>query len=212
MQGLGRLPQFDQRSRSYPIRALLAPRQQKPRSYTWACGMWLDQGQTPECVGHAWAHENAAKPKVRATDEALAHALYRQAQTLDQWPGVDYEGTSVLAGAKAMAARSLLLEYRWAFGLDDLILAVSHHGPAVLGINWRDGMWDTDDSGYVHASGSVVGGHAILCRAVSLPRQALLLHNSWGRTWGVNGCAWLSFTDAASLLADDGEACVPVRR
>lgn len=205
---LDRRVQFDERSRAFPIRALVSP---TPRSYTWSCEPVLDQGREGACVGFAWAHEVAARPVVEAATNDLARAIYREAQTLDEWPGEGYSGTSVLAGAKVAMRRGYLTEYRWAFGLDDLVLAVGR-GPAILGINWHEGMFETDAEGYVRATGGVAGGHAILCRGVSLRNRRFLLHNSWGSSWGKNGTAWLSFDDARTLLAAQGEACVPVKR
>ena len=209
MPVLDRLVEFDERSRQYPIRTLVATKQ--PRSYTWSCATVLNQGDLGACVGFSWAQELAARPKVHPVDYAYALALYRKAQTLDQWEGTDYEGSSVIAGAKAVQQTGLLTEYRWAFGLDDLILAVGYAGPVVLGVNWYSGMSNPDD-GYVHLNGRLQGGHAILANGVSLRRSAVRLHNSWGRGWGSNGEAWISFADLNRLLHEDGECCVPVGR
>jgi C1A family cysteine protease len=38
---------------------------------------------------------------------------------------------------------------------------------------------------------------------------AFEMQNSWGREWGDNGRAWLSFKAAAALLAENGEAATP---
>ncbi len=204
-----RYPHPDERNRHYPIRTLLD--NPEPRSYTWACNTWLDQGAEGACVGFAWAHENAAKPKVRPSDTNQARALYRRAQQLDQWPGEEYEGTSVLAGAKAMQESKLLVEYRWAFALPTTLAAISRHGPVVLGINWHEGMLEPIN-GMIAPTGEVVGGHAILAIGVSLKTQTVLLHNSWGKGWGINGRARIGFVDLAALLAADGDACVPATR
>ncbi len=204
-----RVPGLDPRNRDYPIRTLLGPK--PPRSYTWSCGTWLDQGSEGACVGHAWAHEAAARPVVRPADSALAFGLYRRAQQLDPWPGEDYSGTSVLAGAKAAREKGLLTEFRWAFGLDDLLSAVSRHGPVVLGVNWYEGMFDTTN-GFLSVSGRLAGGHAILATGVRLRDESVLLHNSWGQGWGVNGKARIRFADLQTLLSQDGDVCVPVVR
>lgn len=207
---LDRLQEFDERSKGYPIRSTVADR--VPRSYTWGCHAHHDQGREGACVGFAWAHELTARPVVEPTTEADALRLYRRAQMLDPWPGEAYDGTSVLAGAKAVMERGGLISYRWAFSLEDLILAVGFNGPAVLGVNWYSGMWDVDTYGYLRVTGSVVGGHAILCRGVSVKTESFLLHNSWGVGWGRNGTARITFDDMRRLLREDGEACCPVRR
>lgn len=211
---LDRLVQFDDRSRAYPIRATLQKiGKTTPRSYSWACDVWLDQGNEGACVGFSWAHELAAKPARNAVTPKLAHdAIYKAAQKIDEWPGEDYDGTSVLAGAKAVAAMGYMKEYRWAFGLDDLVLAVGHAGPAVLGINWYDAMFNTGVDGYVRVGGAIAGGHAILCFGVNVKAKYFRLHNSWGRDWGENGNCKVSFDDMDRLLHEGGEACVPVER
>ncbi len=205
-----RVPQWDDRNENYPARTLIATH--KPRSYTWRCDTHLDQGREGACVGHAFAHDVAARPDVRPADSPLAFTLYRRAQQLDPWPGEAYEGTSVLAGAKAMLEAGYLSEYRWAMSVDDVVDVLGYHGPVVLGVNWYAGMFDPDANGYLHPTGSVLGGHAILARAVSVKREDVTLHNSWGPGWGVNGTARITFADLERLLAEDGEACVPVVR
>jgi hypothetical protein len=211
------LPYKDDRSRKYPIRELLGTA--GPRSYTWGVpggvGQVLDQGREGACVGFAWAAERAARPVPRPTTNADALAIYRAAQVIDEWPGEAYSGTSVLAGAKVARERGWLREYRWAFGLDDALAAISRHGPAVLGIPWYDSMYrPTVNNGRatITVSGSVVGGHAILARGVSVKRRQVMLRNSWSALWGLSGDAWISWDDLGRLLADGGECAVPVVR
>jgi hypothetical protein len=204
---LDRRVEFDERSRAFPFAALTPP-----RSYTWRCDSWLDQGREGACVGFAWAHEANARPVVVPASTADALDLYRRAQRLDPWEGEAYDGTSVLAGAKAMTDRGWLSEYRWAFSPVDALSAISRHGPCVLGVWWWDGMWDTDEFGFIEPRGTKVGGHAILATGVNVTRRTVTLHNSWGPAWGVNGKALITWDAFDSLLNDDGECCVPVRR
>lgn len=214
MVALGRLPEFDERSRAFPIRALLPS--VGPRSYTWALAGVdepLDQGQEGACVGFAWSHEAAAKPVIeRGITNQFAYDAYRAAQQIDQWPGDDYDGTSVLAGAKIMLARGYIREYRWCFNLDDVLTTVSRRGPVVLGINWYEGMFNTDANGYVRPTGSIAGGHAIMCNAVNITRKDVTLTNSWGINWGRYGRCRMTWEALDRLLHEDGEACVPIRR
>lgn len=215
-----RLPQPD--PRNYPVRPLLLAAQTlTPRSYTWSLAPRLDQGQEGACVGFAFAHELAARPiVVEKVDAGTARQIYRDAQKVDEWPGEDYEGTSVLAGAKVLTARGHFSEYRWATDVEDLALAIGHHGPAVLGIDWREDMFDPDADGTLHVTGKVVGGHAIIARGVTVStryvrttrtNRRFRLTNSWGASWGVNGDAFVSFDDMEKLLSENGEACIPVR-
>lgn len=217
MPALGRLVHFDERSRGYPVRGLVEAK--KPRTISWRCTTYLDQGNEGACVGFACAHELAAKPIEVSVDFNMARGLYHDAQRVDQWeggayPGAKpfYEGTSVLAGLKVIQQRGYVPEYRWAFGLDDLILSVSNLGPAIIGVNWYTGMFDTDQRHFINISGRVEGGHAIMVRGVSIRKEAFVLHNSWGTKWGRYGQAYISFDDMARLLREDGEAAIPLRR
>ena len=133
-----RLVRFDQRSRQFPIRAGL--RNVVPRSYTWRCDAWLNQGSEGACTGFATTHEAAARPyPVPALTNAIAKAVYRRAKQLDQWPGEAYDGSSVLGAVRAGQERGWYAEYRWAFSEMDLRLAVGYRGPVVLGITWYEG-------------------------------------------------------------------------
>jgi len=213
---LDRLTQFDERSRAYGIRHLVETK--KPRGYTWRCDAWLDQGTEGACVGFSMAHELAARPAVvlGMSNQFAREQVYWEAQRTDQWSGgaypgarPRYEGTSVLAGVKVLQSLGFIREYRWAFGLQDLILAVGHGGPAVLGVNWYSGMYDPDHDGMLRPTGDLVGGHAILCHGVSVSGRFFKVHNSWGRSWGLNGEALVSWNDMERLLHEGGEACIP---
>jgi hypothetical protein len=208
---LDRLVQFDERSRAFPIRSEVVG---KPRrSYTWSCDAHLDQGREGACVGFAMAHELIARPApVKGITAADAQRFYKAAQKIDPWPGENYEGTSTLAGVKTIAAEGHLKEYRWAFGLEDLILAVGYHGPALIGVNWYEGMFDIDHTGFIRHSGLIAGGHCTLVYSVNVPGEFFRIHNSWGPGWGENGTAKISWADMGRLLAEDGEACIPTVR
>lgn len=216
---LNRIVQFDKKSRKYPIRAVIEG--DEPRSYTWPCSKHLDQGSEGACVGFSLAHELIAKPVVvkGITSTFAIEKIYWEAQRNDPWAGGSYpgakpryEGTSVLAGVKAVQALGYISEYRWAFGLEDLILAVGRCGPAVLGVNWYEGMFEPHSCGYLHVTGEIAGGHAILCKGVNIKAKYFVLHNSWGTSWGNNGDAKISFEEMEYLLNEDGEACIPLKR
>ncbi len=215
---LDRLVQFDERSRAYPIRALV---EDKPlRSYTWSLPVYLNQRNEGACVGFSWSHELAARPALVAgiTDET-ARQTYFQAQRLDSWAGGAYpgafpfyEGTSVIAGAKAVQAQGKIKEYRWAFSLRDALLAIGYAGPGILGCWWFEGMMDTDSNGFIHPTGDAVGGHAIVVRGVNVKNKTVRLSNSWGKSWGKDGDCFMTFEDFEKVLLDEGEFCITVGR
>lgn len=225
---LDRLVHFDERSRNFGVRATIEAT--APRSYTWGLDITLDQGSEGACVGFSVAHELRAKPKVVAgVDQPLAMRFYHEAQHDDPWGGCylgtscpiapstgQYDGTAVLAGVRAAQKLGHIREYRWAFGVDDLALAVSRKGPAILGIPWYNSMYSPNryEHGryWIGVSGQVVGGHAILCVGYNVRLNAFCLHNSWGEDWGTKGRAWVSYADMATLLGNQGEAVIPVIR
>lgn len=233
---LDRLIQFDERSRSYPV----AVAGRRPRSYTWRITKpaVLDQGREGACVGFSIAHELLARPaetrfgsEFRATRFAIEDVYYA-AQRIDPWPGGSYpgadphyDGTSILAGVKVTQALGYFQSYRWAFGLRDLVDGLGHNGPSVLGVNWYDSMYSPDGEGFIRPEGSIVGGHAILARAVTLKWKShrfiwwkrtwddvdlnasfVTLRNSWGPLWGRHGDCYITLRDLDVLLQQRGES------
>jgi hypothetical protein len=217
---LDRLVDFDIRSRDWDIhRSVMG----KPlRSYTWRCNQWLNQGAYGACVGFSFAHEICARPKEvhqGITNEYALENIYFNAQRIDRWEGGEYPeaskkmaGTSVLAGAKTARDLGWFKEFRWAFNTNDVLLTLGYKGPVVIGVSWHQGMMYTRDSGYIKATGRKIGGHAVLLNGVNTKEKYVKVHNSWGKVWGENGEAKLSWDDLDSLLQNKGDACVPLKR
>lgn len=205
------VPRFDPRSRNYRIGPLVEGKPLRGRG--WYVPTVLNQGQEGACVGFAWSHELAAIPVKASVTNATARLLYHAAQQVDEWDGEAYEGTSVLAGAKVVRGLGHMGAYRWAFTLDELLAALAHEGPVVLGINWYESMFYPDRDGWVRVGGEVAGGHAILAYGLSVSNRSVQLHQSWGTSWGRAGRCRISWDDLERLLvAEQGEACVPMAR
>ena len=73
-------------------------------------------------------------------------------------------------------------------------------------------MLNTDENGFIHPTGSVAGGHAILARAVNVKEGYITLRNSWGKNWGKNGDCYITFDDMEKLLGEYGEAVFMLNR
>ena len=197
----GRRYRADDRDKQYRLRRLNSGRARRFwRDDAW----WGDQGDTPTCVGYAWAHWLANAPIIQ---RLRAEGIYFLAKHLDEWPGENYAGTSVRAGAKALFELGFIREYRWAWSLPLLIDTVLELGPVVVGTNWYGGMNTPDRNGVLSVSGKLEGGHAWLINGVDVEKELFRLKQSWGRGWGLQGRAWISFKDMRRLIREDGEIC-----
>lgn len=212
---LDRIPSFDARSRSFPVRALIGTAL-KRRKRVWTPRREpLDQGPDGACVGFSWSHELACTPVKRPVDYDTAMHLYERAREFDRAAGHNWPaGASILAGAKAAKAEGLISTYYWAFGIEDVIDALVQRGPVVLGVNWYDGMFSTDRNGLISVTGSFAGGHAILAHGYwpqhpQIGEDVIVVQQSWGPGFGLGGRAFFRVTDLARLLGESGEACVP---
>lgn len=236
--GLGRLPQFDDRSRLYQVRPLLeAAGQTIPRSYTWRVSAQLNQGSSGRCVGYAGAGELGASPVRWPATNVLANVLYELACKRDAWSENDSGditfGTSVLALMQALKELEFIPFYHWCGAgsgnaLEDFTLSLGYRGPVVVGTNWYSSMNSPGLDGHIRvepASG-LRGGHAYYFYRISIrwlggikpavPSFADVdidasrghVFNSWG---GVcNG--WMTLREVGFLLSQGGEACVPDKR
>jgi hypothetical protein len=211
--GLGRLPAADPRDRLFLMSAPSVPPTRTSRSW-YDLGWWGDQGARPYCVGYSWAHFIEDSPQTHPDPGKSAWVqpdeIYHAAQLIDEWPGENYDGTSVRAGAKYLHQAGYIKEYRWAFDPTTVAHNVLEVGPVVVGTNWYSSMFNPDPKGRLSLTGSVVGGHAYLINGYNRKTKLFRIKNSWGRAWGVNGRALLHFDDLAQLLAEDGEACMAV--
>ncbi len=188
---------WDDRSRDYPVRQLFGAGG-VPVSRRWPCYSRLDQ---------------ADPVSVQGVTNDLGFKIYHEAQLIDEWPGENYEGTSVLAGAKIVQRMGYMDEYRWAFGIDDVQLTLSELGPVVFGVPWYQSMFTPNAQGQLTISGVASGGHCILGDELDIEHGRIWLLNQWGgRSWGIDGRAWMAIEDWDKLLRQGGQACVPVKR
>ena len=182
----------------------------------------LDQGNFGTCVGNGWAQWGNTLPIDDHYDETAARAIYYEATVIDgqpdnpDAPNGGQQGSNVRSGAKAMQNRARLGTYAFAASIDEVRAWVDQHGPVVFGTDWTQQMFTPDANGYVSPSdGDVKGGHCYLCVGDLPGEGALVFQNSWGAGWGttIDGVAGrfkMTYADAASLLAQQGESCASV--
>jgi hypothetical protein len=253
---LGRVFRRDPRNAAWPLAEAVEALEPRGRGWPLRGGLISPQ-RRGSCTGHSAAldlkaipgplpafpvdagHPPGARPL--ADDYALAEALYEEARRQDEWDGEDYDGSSVVGAARAVRALGWRGEFRWAGegGSEparDVLLALGHLGPVVLGTDWLSGMFDAGPGGLLDVSGHVAGGHAYLATGVVLSRSAKRARlgrgepvrgeplvygpQSWGPGWGRGGWWAMWLDDLAGLLANPpsgwpGEArvtTVPFRR
>lgn len=223
--GLGRLPAIDDRSR-LPRFAMAAPRTEKTFR-NWLSPEWgpwpavLDQGSTSQCVAYSAAKYLLTHRIVNRPHESCV-SFYHRCQKVDEWPGEDYDGTSVNAACKVLRSDGLISGWTWAYEVDPITRHVLELGPVILGTDWTMDMFTPDRYGYIWPTGESVGGHAYLIIGVNSIRKnpdgtvgAVRILNSWGPNWGhYKGRAWVSFDSLRQLLQGleswPGEAAAPI--
>lgn len=221
---LGRLKQFDERSRSFAYGIVAG---QPYGTRVWLPLAALDQLAEGTCVGHGFCHEANSTPLVPTKPRTHRDAVdwFDAAAAIDEFPGVNRSnGTSVLAGAKIGVKFGFFTGYRWAFTLDEVKAALFNEGPVVMGTDWLSGMYNTTQAGQLVVSGTTEGGHCWLVYGFVLkgdlnpltggpaPEDIFLMQNSWGLNWGIGGRAWMLASDYDWLRVNGGEVCIPVGR
>ena len=211
--GLGRGYSLDERDKKYLIKSILKPTTPTITSKYWnAEEWWGNQGNTPQCVGYAWAHWIEDGPVTHGGIPPIVNPtlVYREAQKIDEWPGEQYAGTSVRAGAKYLKNTGKISSYLWAYDLDTLVNTILTKSPVVVGTNWYNNMFYPDKFGIIRVGGRLAGGHAYVINGVDTKTKMFRMKNSWGRTWGQKGHAFISFTDMTRLIREQGEICLAI--
>lgn len=222
MPGLGRIKRFDDRSRSFPVTAALPREAEGLQDKTWRRPRAMDQGTTPQCVGYSlWGALNTQPlTSTYSYDVRRAYTpaeIYAGAQKNDYWAGEDYDGSSVLGGARFLRSAGAIREYRWAFGIEQVLQALSWVGPVVVGTDWLRNMFTAPnpETGYfpkaryaLDVAGPMAGGHAYELHGLRVKQEVVIATNSWSTEWGDNGRCYLTFSDLDLLLQAEGEAVV----
>jgi hypothetical protein len=158
----------------------------KPDAVTDTAGWWgfYDQGDEGACVGFSSSRMMSLLNRKRYD----AAWLYHRAQdAYDEWPGSDYEGTSVRAAMDVLRIEG----HRRKFGPFTL--------PASLDAGIKENRWATN----------VV--EVLACLHDDVNSDSVILCNSWGKL-GYPHYVHLPLSGLDRLLREDGEATVVVDR
>lgn len=212
-RGYGLLRSRDPKDKLHPLRPNLKLAARTTVKH-WTVSTILDQGATPHCVGFSGWNYLAGSP-VRNKPAFKPAFLYGEAQLADEWPGTDYDGTSVRGLFKVLKKLEFVTEYLWAEDAQTVVAHLLTAGPVVMGTDWFQGMDKPGPKTYLWPDGEMLGGHAWLATGADKLRKnpdgtmgAIRMVNSWGKSWGEKGRAWVSFDSLDKLVKGFGEAAV----
>lgn len=221
---LGRHVMHDEASKDFSARTLIGRR---PRTLTsvWHKSVvepW-DQGEIGQCTAEAALGALMTEPFYREKfkfngtgPNSDSLALYRKETRLDDrdiptsWEPDD-TGSTGLWSMKAMKAMGFIAGYRWAFSAMS-VFQLLLDGPVSTGTAWYNSMFTPNYDAVISVdrSSGLAGGHQYLLVGMDIERDMLIVRNSWGVGWGHKGYAFMKFDDYYRLLADNGDAVVPV--
>lgn len=128
--------------------------------------------------------------------------LYHRAQAIDGVPG-DHEGTTIRAALRVLKGTGMALRghpevagsykiaayYAVPLNADSIKRAIQQHGPVLIASVWYSSWFRPAKGILPRPAGGVVGGHARLAFGWddTVGGGSLLVRNSWGDRWGVNG-------------------------
>jgi hypothetical protein len=221
---LGRIVDHKPENINYPARGVLFAEDAPLRTKVWwtVRPAW-DQELTSSCVVQTggrmaltspWRLQQPRKEiDILMNQHLLRGDLYREMQELDSIPGTNYDGGTFDGIAKALRARGLIDEWRWCFGLQDVLQALSHVGPVALGMWWNRSQDTPGPNGRItyDPSSGRRGGHEIMADRINVKRRTVGGPNSWGSSWGRKGWWEMDWDNLEAALEDDGDAAIFVK-
>lgn len=189
-----------------------------------------DQGHCGSCVAFAVtkAVEMLYWQKTLKRNNLSERWAYEKAKTLDEWPGENYEGTSVRAGLKAAYKLGIPPERFWKYnpnrkgkpkpkaakaaenfkikkyerikGILPTKIAIFQRGFVVASAMVHEGWYKAKRHIPYKPKYGFLGGHAFLI--VGYNKHGFIVVNSWGKKWGKKGHSILKYNDAHLHLID----------
>jgi hypothetical protein len=190
---LGRHVHHDPASRQYAVTRRAAP----IASRHWTRHVPIfDQGNVGDCTAEAICGALSTGPfRHRFQSQRTMLSVYHD-ETLvdgfgDPYPPND-RGSSGLAACKIAQRRGWIRSYMHAFTLDAVQVAL------------QDGTCAISPNAYVR------GGHEVCLTGLDVASRTIRFANSWSASWSAKGYGVWSYDTFARLLAEDGDATVPV--
>jgi hypothetical protein len=239
---LGRLePTDDQHILQYPLTTMHVALPDEPVERTLSLPhsmrAYMDQNEEGACVGGSLSWHQSINNRRRYA----FFWLYDEAQKIDEWPGEDYDGTSIRAGMDVLRdiGHCLVLprrtcppdvtagisENRWAKNVDMIRATINAGSPVVLGINWYRNF----DDPFPRRRGAItehwigVDGAGQPTRNLGIIRggHAICCYGASDKrqafklvnTWGLRyPLVWLPYETMNRLFGEHGEATMATDR
>lgn len=145
---------------------------------------------------HSVARTPGKNPNVGTTFAAAAAALFEEGQPVEAaWP---YTPVAILPWIPPKITcplhKGVMRPGKCNF--EDVIAALGQGSPVILGLVITDAFLRPDGEGRVvfTTPDTDRGGHAVLAvghGTSAAGEQMLLIRNSWGKSWGIEGYGWL---------------------
>jgi hypothetical protein len=189
----------------------------------------LNQFSSGACTGFALAAAiNLLYSRYQKDTRVSPRMIYEMAKRNDEWPGEDYDGSSLRGAIKGWRNMGVCREDYWPFRMSrkgELTVSrakearnhtvgayyrlkpeISHYhaalneaGVIVVSSRVHSG-WDAPPNGRIKKQDKVDGGHAFA--VVGYDDKGFWLQNSWTEGWGLNGMAHWTYEDWIENVMD----------
>lgn len=190
----------------------------------------LDQKSEGACTGFAVAAAINILNQCTQCDTVVSpRMLYEMAKRNDEWPGEEYDGSSLrgaiqgwknmgvceeeywpyrmgankgeltIAAAKNARNHTIGAYYRIKPVISDFHAALNEAGVIAVSAKVHKG-WNAPDNGQIEHHDKPTGGHAFII--VGYNDKGFWIQNSWGKSWGDNGVALWSYEDWVENVMD----------
>lgn len=188
----------------------------------------LDQGQEGACTGFGLAtvaHYLLRKRLIYPDEMPVSPRMfYEMAKRYDEWPGLDYSGSSARGAMKGWHKHGVCSDECAPYNIDDKQfrlnddrtsnalkrplgayyrvnhqdLVAMHSALAEVGILYatgtvHDGWNHVGEDGVIPYTPQLLGGHAFAI--IAYEQRGFWIQNSWGKTWGKEGLALITYDD-----------------
>jgi len=189
-----------------------------------------NQGREGACTGFSLAAVINHLNQERDVDlKVSARMLYEMARKNDEWPGEEYDGSSLRGAIKGWKNMGVCAEQQWPYlvngGIEHLTIeaakdarrntigayyrlrpeiahfhsAINETGAISVSARVHEG-WNNPVNGVIKQSDKMIGGHAFAI--VGYNEKGFIIQNSWGKSWGDNGTATWTYEDWIDNVMD----------